>query len=152
LPIRRAALVNGAAATPFDVLCHDLFAFDLRQRLRTAEFPDALLAIDALFRGPTVSIPIVLEIAPVTTVRDYENLLARLRGAANVIDQTIALLDEGLRRGVTQLAWPFSFATRFFCLYCAAAGVAPSVSVPPKMTAATSVLVVNLIACPPSVG
>jgi uncharacterized protein (DUF885 family) len=96
--------IDRATLDAKDQLNYDLFAFDLRQRLRTAEFPDALLAMDALFRGPTVSIPIVLEIAPATTVRDYENLLARLRGAANVIDQTIALLDEGLRRGVTQPA------------------------------------------------
>jgi uncharacterized protein (DUF885 family) len=91
--------IDRASLDAKDQLNYDLFAFDLRQRLRTAEFPDALLAMDALFRGPTVSIPIVLEIAPATTVRDYENLPARLARAANVIDQTIALLDEGLRRG-----------------------------------------------------
>src|SRR5262249_16710870 len=96
--------IDRASLDAKDQLNYDLFAFDLRQRLRTAGFPDALLAMDALFRGPTVRIPIVLEIAPATTVRDYENLLARLRGAANVNDQTIALLDEGLRRGVTQPA------------------------------------------------
>src|SRR5579862_3478675 len=84
-----------------DQLNYDLFAFDLRQRVRKADFPNALLAIDPLFRGPAATIPRTLEDAPAATVRDYENQLARLRSAPKVIEQTIALLEEGLRRGVT---------------------------------------------------
>src|SRR4029077_8082555 len=84
-----------------DQLNYDLFAFDLRRRVRKADFPDALLALDPLFRGPAVVITMTLQDAAAATVRDYENRLARLRSAPKVIDQTIALLDEGIRRGVT---------------------------------------------------
>src|ERR1700675_4001349 len=79
--------IDRAGLDAKDQLNYDLFAFDLRQRVRKADFPDALLAIDPLFRGPALNIPQAFENAPAATIRDYENRLARLRSASKVIDQ-----------------------------------------------------------------
>ena len=38
---------------------------------------------------------------PARTATDYEAMLSRLRGTAALVDQTIAAMKEGLRRGVT---------------------------------------------------
>src|SRR5206468_8598294 len=46
--------IDRATLDAKDQLNYDLFAFDLRQRVRKADFPDALLAIDPLFRGPAL--------------------------------------------------------------------------------------------------
>ena len=39
---------------------------------------------------------------PFATVRDYENWIARLEGIGPYVDQTVALMREGMRRGLTQ--------------------------------------------------
>ncbi|HSF38183.1 MAG TPA: DUF885 domain-containing protein [Thermoanaerobaculia bacterium] len=43
----------------------------------------------------------LLSSMPARNVQDYENRLARLRGFPTVVDQTIALLGQGLARGIT---------------------------------------------------
>jgi uncharacterized protein (DUF885 family) len=97
-----AAAIDRGKLSSKDQLNYDLFLYDLRGRVEREEFPSELLAVDALFNGPAVNIPITIQNAPHTTVRDYENLLARLKGIPHVIDDTIALLSEGVREGVTQ--------------------------------------------------
>ena len=42
------------------------------------------------------------EVLPLATARDYENWIARLDGVGPYVDQTIALMREGMRRGLTQ--------------------------------------------------
>jgi uncharacterized protein (DUF885 family) len=43
----------------------------------------------------------VLELAPRATVKDYENLITRLKGVPKVLDQVIVLLSKGLESGIT---------------------------------------------------
>src|SRR5206468_870837 len=52
--------------------------------------------------GIQQSVPQILgEQMPARTPADYEAVLSRLRGTAALVDQTIASMKEGLRRGVT---------------------------------------------------
>jgi prolyl oligopeptidase len=44
----------------------------------------------------------VAEVLPFGTVRDYENWIARLGGLDTLVDQTIALMREGMQRGLVQ--------------------------------------------------
>jgi uncharacterized protein (DUF885 family) len=44
----------------------------------------------------------VAELLPFATAQDYENWIARLDGVGPYVDQTIALMREGMRRGLTQ--------------------------------------------------
>jgi uncharacterized protein (DUF885 family) len=43
-----------------------------------------------------------LDRMPRRTVRDYENILARLHGLPAYVDQNIDLLNESIARGLTQ--------------------------------------------------
>ena len=42
-----------------------------------------------------------LTMMPTTTVAQYENIIARLSGVPDMVDKTIALLEKGLKLGVT---------------------------------------------------
>ena len=50
--------------------------------------------------GPQYS-PLVIGAMSAATVKDYTDIIARLRALPVVVDQTIALLDSGIKRGVT---------------------------------------------------
>lgn len=51
--------------------------------------------------GVPLDVEQIFELMPRENERDFENVLARLRGIPQLIDQTIALLDQGLKKGVT---------------------------------------------------
>jgi uncharacterized protein (DUF885 family) len=82
-----------------DQLSYDILKRGFDESLEGQRFPSELLAVDQR-NGPQY-LASTLESAPQATVRDYENILARLRTLPAVVDQTIALLDSGLKRGVT---------------------------------------------------
>ena len=82
-----------------DQLSYDIMKRGFDESLEGQRFPSELLAVDQR-NGPQY-LAATLESAPQATVKDYENILARLRTLPAVVDQTIALLDSGLKRGVT---------------------------------------------------
>ena len=51
--------------------------------------------------GVQQDIPRIISLTPASTVADYENIVARLASASVLIDQTIALMREGLAHGMT---------------------------------------------------
>lgn len=51
--------------------------------------------------GVQQEVPRVVAIMPAENVADYEDLVARLEGMPALVDQTIALMQEGMQRGVT---------------------------------------------------
>ena len=51
--------------------------------------------------GVQQDIPRTIALMPASTLADYENIVARLRSAPALIDQTIALLREGMAQGMT---------------------------------------------------
>ena len=82
-----------------DQLSYDIMKRGFDESLEGQRFPSELLAVDQR-NGPQY-LASTLESAPQATAKDYENILARLRKLPAVVDQTIALLDSGLKRGVT---------------------------------------------------
>ncbi|HET9636543.1 MAG TPA: DUF885 domain-containing protein [Gemmatimonadaceae bacterium] len=82
-----------------DQLSYDIMKRGFDESLEGQRFPGELLQVDQR-NGPQY-LASTLESAPQATVNDYENILARLRALPAVVDQTIALLDSGLKRGVT---------------------------------------------------
>lgn len=84
-----------------DQLYYDLFRRDLELGIEGNKFPAELLAISQL-GGPQQDIANTIEPMPRTSVKAYGNILGRLRGAPQVIDQSIALLKRGLEQHVTQ--------------------------------------------------
>jgi uncharacterized protein (DUF885 family) len=51
--------------------------------------------------GVQHDIPRIISLMPAATVADYENIVARLKAASILVDQTIALMREGLEAGMT---------------------------------------------------
>jgi uncharacterized protein (DUF885 family) len=91
--------IDRARLDPADQLSYDLFKRGLDETLEGQRFPSDLMPVDQR-NGPQY-LAATLEASPQTTVQDYEHIITRLRTLPAVVDQTMALLDSGLRRGVT---------------------------------------------------
>ncbi|HJP85206.1 MAG TPA: DUF885 domain-containing protein [Gemmatimonadaceae bacterium] len=94
-----ARAISRTRLNAVDQLSYDIFTRGLNESLEGQRFPSDLLQVDQR-NGPQY-LAATLESSPQATVKDYENILARLRTLPAVVDQTIALLDSGLKRGVT---------------------------------------------------
>jgi uncharacterized protein (DUF885 family) len=84
-----------------DRLYYDWFSYQVDRLVEAGRYPNEVLAIDPLFTGPHISVPARLQRQPARSVADYEQLLALLRAVPVYVEQHIALLQEGLREGIT---------------------------------------------------
>jgi len=89
------------ALSAADQLNYDLFRRDVELGLEDNKYPGEFLAVNQL-GGIQQTIPQVINQMPHGTVKQYENILARLRAALLLIDQNIALLQRGMAMGVTE--------------------------------------------------
>lgn len=102
--IRRLERLDAATLSRPARLDYELALYWLRLEAAEDRYPGELLAIDPVARSAVRTIPATIRSMPAASIKDYENIVARLRAAPRWIDQQIALLEEGLRRGVTQPA------------------------------------------------
>src|SRR5437899_1831205 len=101
LPVRALATIDRTKLAPEDALNYDLFRRQVDAQLEGRRFPWELMPVTQLY-GPQHSVPQILsEQTPSRTVADYEAIVSRLRGTPALVEQTIASMKEGLRRGVT---------------------------------------------------
>jgi len=101
LPVKALASIDRAALGPEDRLNYDLFRRGIEQWREGRRFPAELLPLNQL-GGIQQSIPSMLgEQMPTGTEADYGAILSRLRAVPGLVDQTIALMKEGLRRRIT---------------------------------------------------
>jgi len=91
--------INRTRLNPSDQLSYDIFKRGVEEFIEGTHFPGDLLQISQLF-GPQTSAS-TISLMPAQTVRDYTDIIARLRALPTVVDQTIALLDSGVKLGVT---------------------------------------------------
>lgn len=91
--------IDRAHLTAPDQLSYDIMKRGFEESLEGQRFPGDLMPVDQR-NGPQY-LASTLESSPQATVKDYENILTRLRTLPAVVDATIALLDSGLKRGVT---------------------------------------------------
>ena len=82
-----------------DTLNHELFSWNLNNAMEGRQFRSELLPL-AQATGPQSTIPHILGLMPAFTVPHYEDILSRIASVPQVIDQTIALLDEGVASGI----------------------------------------------------
>jgi uncharacterized protein (DUF885 family) len=87
--------------SPQDRLSARLMQFTLRTDLEAYDLEDGLLRVSQQ-NGLHNRVYTVFDRMPALTVRDYENMVARLRAIPTYIDQNIALLDDAVSRGMTQ--------------------------------------------------
>ena len=84
-----------------DRLSLDLLRYDLQVTLDTWDVENYLLRVGQLF-GAHNGIYRTIDRMPAFTVKDCENIIARLRAVPKFVDQYTALMDEGIAHGWTQ--------------------------------------------------
>jgi uncharacterized protein (DUF885 family) len=99
-PLRVARVIDRAAIGAEDRLSLDLFVRLLEEQREAGRFPDELLPLSPL-RGIQQEAAQLLAASPAATLRDCQDLVGRLESLPAVVDQTIALLQEGVARGIT---------------------------------------------------
>jgi uncharacterized protein (DUF885 family)/heat shock protein HslJ len=100
IPARVLATIDRARLSPADQVSHDLFKHNLDEALEARRFKGEYMPVSQM-GGPQQDLAQVLALSPHATVKDYEDMLARLRAAPTVIDQTIVLMRTGLDKGLT---------------------------------------------------
>jgi uncharacterized protein (DUF885 family) len=83
-----------------DQLSFDLFQKNLELAIEGTRFKDEYFQLTQL-SGVQQEVPRLLEVAPHTSVKDYEDLIARLNALPTLMDHTLALLKKGLEAGIT---------------------------------------------------
>ncbi|CAN5232631.1 DUF885 family protein [soil metagenome] len=99
-PVRVLATIDRDVLGADDRLSHDVFAFLHTSDAAGASFPGDLLAVTQL-EGPQNDLVLLLGAMPTAGADHRHDLLARLRAIPTLVDQTIELLAEGRRLGVT---------------------------------------------------
>lgn len=92
--------INRDLLTTESQLNYDLYLNSLKHRVAGFKFNDEFLAINQL-GGFHQGIPRSLSRMPKRKMKDYQNILSRFEKVPEVIAQNIALLKEGLKRGIT---------------------------------------------------
>ena len=99
-PLKVLATVDRTQLSEADKVNYDLFKRQAEEAVEGAKFPTELYQITQL-NGIQQDAAELFSMMPNRSVAQLENQLARLQALPAVVDQTVALLQEGLKRGVT---------------------------------------------------
>ncbi len=99
-PLKVIQSLNRTNLSAVDQLNYDLFKRGIDQAVEEIPFHSEYLQLNQM-GGVQQDSAQILEIAPRATVKDYENILARLNALPVLIDQTIVLLQKGQAAGIT---------------------------------------------------
>jgi uncharacterized protein (DUF885 family) len=99
-PLAALRAIDRARLGPSDQINYDLFRRNLSDALKESRFPGELMPITQL-GGVQQDVPSTIAQMPAASVRDYEDIAARLRAVPVLVDQTIALLERGLAAKIT---------------------------------------------------
>jgi uncharacterized protein (DUF885 family) len=95
---------NGTDSKPLseeDRLSVDLLRYDLRTQLDAFDLQTYLLRVGQMF-GFHNGVYITIDRMPAFTVRDCENIIARLRAIPAYVNQNIGIMNEAIALGLTQ--------------------------------------------------
>jgi uncharacterized protein (DUF885 family) len=99
--LKRLQSIPRAQLRPADQLNYDLFKKDLDDAVGGYKLKLYLLPVNQ--RGGIQSADEIAELLRFQTVKDYEDWIARMRAFPTYMDQTIALMREGVR---ASMLWP----------------------------------------------
>ena len=99
-PLGVLATIDRAQLSAVDKISHDLFKRQLEEAVEGNRFPQELEQINQL-GGIQQDAAQIFSFMPTATVEKLETQLARLRALPEQVDQVIALLAEGLAKGIT---------------------------------------------------
>jgi uncharacterized protein (DUF885 family) len=92
--------IDRGSLSPLDRDSAAIFERQLRDQVESHRFGGHLIPLNA-DSGFHSEFARLAESMPLRTVRDYENYVARLRAFPRLVDDNVALMKEGLRRGMT---------------------------------------------------
>ncbi len=99
-PMKALKSIDRTKLSKADQLNYDMFEYGLSLELEGRQFPDELMPLNQL-NGPQESPANTIAQNPTTSVKDYEDIISRLKGVPTVIDQQIDLMKAGLKAGLT---------------------------------------------------
>lgn len=96
----RLLAINRSKLSSADQLNYDLYRWRLEMDLSGFRFSDFLMPVNQ--RGGIQTQDELADALRFETVKDYEDWITRLRGFDRLMDQTIALMKEGVSKGIVQ--------------------------------------------------
>ena len=99
-PLKVLDSIERSKLGPPDQLNYDLFRKNITDAIAGTRFKGQYMPITQM-NGVQQGLAQTLEISPRATVKDYEDILARLNGVPKVVEQTVVLLKKGLETGIT---------------------------------------------------
>ncbi len=97
--LARIKAIDRAQLSPTAQLNYDLFLRNASSRVEEERFHGEYLPINTRY-GPYSEIAEVVRLTPLAKVKDYEDLVKRLRAFPTLVDQTIVLMRKGMEAGV----------------------------------------------------
>jgi uncharacterized protein (DUF885 family) len=94
------ASIDRSRLTPSEQVNYDLALWHVERGIEGERFHGEYLLVHQL-TGIQQELPQLLEGMPTRSVQDFENRLARLRQVPEAVEQTMTLLAQGLRAGIT---------------------------------------------------
>lgn len=99
-PLAVLATIDRTRLSAADRVSYDLFKRQAEEAVEGQRFPLELIQLTQL-NGIHQDAAQLFRLMPASTVPQLENQVARLRALPAAVDQVVALLAEGLRRGIT---------------------------------------------------
>jgi uncharacterized protein (DUF885 family) len=110
--VERVRAINRAELDPPNQLNYDLYLDLLQTAVHGLEFDNDAMPVRSVIphnlampinqiEGMAQDIPRIIAFSPSATLADYENRITRLEGVPALVDQTIALMRDGLARALT---------------------------------------------------
>src|SRR6266550_1960626 len=99
-PLTALRAIDRARLNVTDQLNYDLFRRNATDALEESRFPGELMPITQL-NGVQQDVPSTIAQMPAGSVRDYDDIVARLRAVPVLVNQTVVLLQRGLAARVT---------------------------------------------------
>ena len=100
LPVRALGTIDRSRLSPADQLDHDVFQREAQEAVEGRRFRGELMPLTQM-NGVQQDVAQILALMPAATAAHFENVLARLAGVPDLVDQTIVLMKEGLAAGLT---------------------------------------------------
>jgi len=95
--LRRLRIIDSAQLSSANQLNYDLFRRDLESSIDAHQYKNYLMPMSQ--RGGVQSLESTAETVRLANVGDYEDWLARMAGVEKLIEQTMALQEEGSKSG-----------------------------------------------------
>ncbi|HUS06454.1 MAG TPA: DUF885 domain-containing protein [Bryobacteraceae bacterium] len=98
--LKAIATIDKSKLNDTDRINYDLFRRYFEKKREQHEF-DSLYMLANQMYGIHLRISITLAQSPAFTLKDFEDRIARMKAATALIDQSIALLNKGLAKGIS---------------------------------------------------